>query len=65
MKTIIDQLGRPTRDDVVFFREYFGNKTINQVRTESGMPKVVGGDLPYADWIAQWATGDPTLTIVQ
>lgn len=37
------------------FAHFFGRKTINQIRTEHGLEKVVGGDIVYIDWVERMA----------
>lgn len=39
--------------DMTVLKGFFGDKTINQIRTEAGLTTVNGGDVAYVEWLAK------------
>lgn len=54
-----------TRDDIKFFKDFFGSKTINEIRREVGQSEIVGGEKVYFDFLMENSEiTPPKLTVV-
>lgn len=53
--------------DILWAKDQFGNKTINQIRAERGCPPAIGGDIVYVDWLTEMADFPfkPGLEVIQ
>lgn len=54
-----------THDDLKIYKDFFGDKTINQVREEAGQSHIVGGEKKYFEYMMEHKEViPPRLTIV-